>query len=101
MSIYDFGPPPGDPELKYRQCKLEKGSKMLVTWIPEPYAVVGEYLKLRNDEYEWVDGWKVVEVTGEAVERTVFTLMRQHAHYVLIVTGKQVTSIFEPFSSLH
>ena len=39
------------------QCKLKKGDTYQVSWIPEKYAKVGKYLKLKDD-----DGWEVIEV---------------------------------------
>jgi hypothetical protein len=53
-------------ELFYRQCRLQKKSGTAVceqvSYIPEPYCVVGKTLKLRNEEGDWDDGWVVVSV---------------------------------------
>lgn len=50
--------------LHYRQCHLKKkdGNATLeqVSWIPEPFCVVGKVLKLKDDHGNWDDGWKVV-----------------------------------------
>lgn len=43
--------------MNHCQCKLKKGDVYTVVWIPEKYAKVGKYLKLKDD-----DGWEVVEV---------------------------------------
>lgn len=52
----------------YRQCKLvrREGESQIqqVSFIPEEYAIVGNFIKLRNADDEWVDGWKV-EYAGE------------------------------------
>lgn len=49
-----------------KQCILEKpapegGVRLMTTWIPERFAVVGRYLKLLEDGI-WEDGWKVVGI---------------------------------------
>jgi hypothetical protein len=48
----------------YRQCrlvkKIENGELQLVSWIPEPHAVTGRIVKLRDDDGAWDDGWVVV-----------------------------------------
>jgi hypothetical protein len=50
----------------YRQCRLVRkvasGEVHQTSWIPEPFAVVGQVLKLRQDT-EWVDGWTVTWVS--------------------------------------
>jgi hypothetical protein len=50
----------------YRQCLLRKGDLSQMTWLPEQFAEVGRYVKLRNrdpritdPEQEWSDGWRV------------------------------------------
>ena len=40
-----------------RQCKLKKGNTYQTSWIPDKFAKVGKYIKLKDD-----DGWEVVEV---------------------------------------
>jgi len=49
-----------------RQCEMERarpdGSRETTTsFIPEEFAQVGRYLKLKDND-QWVDGWKVVSV---------------------------------------
>jgi len=43
--------------MNHRQCKLQKGITFQYSWIPEKFAKVGNYVRLKDD-----DGWKVVEV---------------------------------------
>ncbi len=50
---------------QYRQCTLRKTISEIshltqVSYIPAEYAVVGKVLKLRNEDDEWIDGWKVI-----------------------------------------
>lgn len=49
---------------RYRQCDLRKktttGELRQVSYIPEQYASQGKFLKLKGDDGEWTDGWKVV-----------------------------------------
>jgi hypothetical protein len=44
----------------YKQCKLNKDSKYLVTWIPTKLAKVDKVLDIKRDE-NWLIGWKINE----------------------------------------
>jgi len=41
--------------VKYRLCHLQKGHVHTVSYIPQPYAVVGKILSLKKDP-----GWEVM-----------------------------------------
>lgn len=45
------------------QCRMVNGRRILVSWIPEPYAIKGKVLRLfdRNKK-EWEDNWVVMDV---------------------------------------
>ena len=60
-----------------KQCNLEKkiptGVLRQVSWIPENFAIVGRYVKLKEGDV-WEDGWKVASVgarrsSDEAIAR--------------------------------
>ena len=59
----------------YKQCtlvrQLENATQHTTSWIPECFAVVGDVLKLRNHEGEWVNGWKVVSASDAVDAKTV------------------------------
>lgn len=57
-------------EIYYRQCVLERGNTTTVSWIPEKYAETGKYLKLKNENGEWVDGWVVKSASTAKVEES-------------------------------
>ena len=69
----------------YCQCSLRKKSgKVVITttsWIPQCYANKGEFLMLKNEAGEWVDGWEVMNVSppmdAESVERNSRDYLRQ------------------------
>lgn len=49
-------------DTNYIQCSLVKDKKHHhMAWIPEKFAVVGKYIKIKNSDDTWDDGW---EVTG-------------------------------------
>lgn len=60
----------GKKEIYYRQCRLEKktdrGVCCQTSWLPEQYAVKGKYLKLKDDNGEWINGWLVVEASSSS-----------------------------------
>lgn len=41
-------------DANYRQCALQKGDSHHMAWIPEQFAVVGKFIKIKED-----DGWEV------------------------------------------
>ena len=43
--------------MNHYQCVLRKGDKHQISWIPEKYAKLGKFLKLKED-----DGWEVIGV---------------------------------------
>jgi len=78
----------------YRQCKLERpfvqgrreegtfvehrkdGSfEVLVSWISDKIAQIGNVVRLKDEEGNWSEGWRVVEAwerrKGERVEAAV------------------------------
>ena len=75
-------------KVNYRQCHLKKkdGTHVWeqVSWIPEPYCVVGKVLKLRDSDGNWDDGWKVVSAGSHVQsEQEVNTNSRQHLKHRL------------------
>jgi hypothetical protein len=46
----------------YRQCILRKGNATTTSWLPEPFAVLGKVLRLRDDAGTWDNGWVVAAV---------------------------------------
>ena len=54
----------------YRQCELKKQNATTISWIPERYAKLGKYLKLKNDDV-WEDGWLVNKVYNRKSETSV------------------------------
>jgi len=58
------------------QCELEKKTETgsvtkTVTWIPECYAKVGRYIKLKDNEGLWEDGWRVVCTGSKMIASTL------------------------------
>ena len=51
----------------YKQCTLKRGTQGDVRWIPEKFAVVGKYIKVKVDGVE-EDGWLVVEAGTNRVD---------------------------------
>jgi hypothetical protein len=56
----------------YCQCRLTKkiptGQLELVSFIPEKFAVVDRILKLKNEDGQWEDGWRVHNVGSRVGE---------------------------------
>lgn len=45
----------------YTQCKLRRGTSWTVSIIPDRYAVKGKFLKLKDADGNWEDGWEVID----------------------------------------
>lgn len=58
--------------IMFRQAKMERkienGTMIMVSWIPEKYAVLKKALKLKNSNGEWENDWIVKEVSQSRVE---------------------------------
>ena len=52
--------------MNYKQCTLRRGTVQQVAWIPSKFAVVGKFLRVRDE-----NGWQVTEVGGELDEKYV------------------------------
>lgn len=74
----------------YKQCRLEKkidgGSLIQVSFIPEQFAVKGKVLKLRENG-EWVNGWKVVGAGTNRYETSELPDFHQVSKAHLRATG--------------
>ena len=45
--------------MKYQQCYLEKGNVSQTAYIPQKFAKIGMFLKIKRHS-EWENGWVVV-----------------------------------------
>jgi hypothetical protein len=57
------------------QCDLSKlvengGVSVTTSWLPERFAKVGRYVKLKRDDDSWEDGWQVVS-TGARMKESI------------------------------
>ena len=64
------------------QCTLQKKSEnnsitSQVSWLPEKYAVVGKFLKLKTNE-EWVDNWEVI---GKGAKKLTKDVIKEEQNY--------------------
>jgi hypothetical protein len=56
-------------ETNYIQCALMRENSHHMAWIPEKFAIIDKFIKIKNDDDTWTDGWKVVGV-GDKVVKT-------------------------------
>lgn len=56
----------------YRQCSIEKitprGILKKVSYLPEEFSILGQPIKLRDENKIWDNGWKVIEVSSTRVD---------------------------------
>jgi len=48
--------------MNYLQCEISKNTKKTVTWLPDKYAKKGSFIKIKTEEGDWINGWKVTSV---------------------------------------
>lgn len=46
-------------EINYVQCVLVNGASRQTAWIPQRFAVQDKFLKLKQEDDSWQDGWQV------------------------------------------
>lgn len=46
-------------EINYIQCALERNGSHHMAWIPEKFAILEKYVKIKQDDNSWQDGWQV------------------------------------------
>jgi len=47
----------------FRQCTMTKGTISQIAWIPEQFAVLDKYLRLKDE-----DGWQVKSVFANRID---------------------------------
>jgi hypothetical protein len=61
--------------LKYRQCHMTRpegaATEHYTAWLPDRFAVLGEVLKLRGENGNWSDHWRVTFVSREALSEEI------------------------------
>lgn len=55
-------------------CKLQKGDRSQVAYIPKRFAVLGKYVNLAEDG----DGWRVIEIYHSKPAKEVHERERDH-----------------------
>ena len=63
-------------KLTHTQCTLKKGSTFQIAWIPNRHAVMGKYLKLRED-----NGWEVIRIGSTAPSSKVLIMRDIYRHH--------------------
>ena len=66
-----------------KQCTLVRVTKggfaSTVSWLPEQFVKIGNYVMLKNEEGEWVDGWKII--THSTEKRSYDDINKQSQEY--------------------
>lgn len=68
---------------RFYQCTLNKQyaanvNWLMVSWLPEKFAVKGTTLKLRMTDGQWLDGWVVTRVGAMMLKSDVDLLSRDY-----------------------
>jgi len=68
--------------IHYKQCKLKKGPFCTTSWVPEEFAEVGKYVRLKKEDSlgvkKWDNGWLVTEVSSRTKEEAVMVRSENH-----------------------
>ena len=60
-----------------RQCTLVRGKVKKVSWIPEKFAILGSFVKLKENN-EWTNGWEVTLVGNRLEDSIVNTRSQEY-----------------------
>lgn len=69
-------------ETYYIQCALERKGYHHMAWIPERYAVLEKYIKIKQSDGSWEDGWQVKGVASETRKSTAEANAASQGHKV-------------------
>lgn len=58
------------------QCTLKKGDTTMHSWIPESFAVLNNYVKIRDRGGNWDDGWQITQC-GARLQNSMVELKSQ------------------------
>ena len=47
-------------DINYIQCALTRKNYNHMAWIPERFAKVGKFIKIKKQDDTWEDGWEVM-----------------------------------------
>jgi hypothetical protein len=50
-------------KVNYAQCALKKINSHHMAWIPTQFANIGKFIKIKQDDGSWDDGWEVIGVS--------------------------------------
>jgi hypothetical protein len=67
------------PKEYYIQCEIVRGNSTRVIWANSDKAIVGNLVKVEEDDGSWSEGWFVKSVYGEAKPRAE-VIHQSHAH---------------------
>lgn len=63
------------------QCKLRRvNGDIDHSWIPQKFAKKGKFLKLKNENGEWENGWEVIETWGVKASADVLARTDDYKH---------------------
>jgi hypothetical protein len=78
--------------MKYYQCLLckniDKETIMVIGWIPEKYAKLGKFLRIKDDDDLWNNGWTVKEVYNSQDAEFVFSHERDFVKFLEVLNEK-------------
>ena len=66
----------------YRQCELSRAGIYCILWIPEKFTKLNTYIKLKQEDDSWQDGWFVGKVYDIRIEeKEVRERERDYLHH--------------------
>ncbi len=66
-----------EPDIWYKQCWLKRDNIETTSWIPEKFAIVGNYIKLKDKDV-WTDGWLVMSSVHRITSKRAIAQSRLH-----------------------
>jgi len=63
-----------------RQCMFRKGLTRHTAWIPDKFAVLGKFVKIKKDNV-WEDGWEIIAIYAKMTAKECGLSSQEYKHH--------------------
>ena len=71
----------------FKQCLLQKGNGFQHAWIPEKFAKLNQFVKLKQKDKTWDDGWQIINI-GSRLPYEIIEVQKDEYRHHRKVTDK-------------
>ncbi len=63
------------------QCEIQKGRCLQIAWIPDKFAKKNTFIKIKDSEEGWSDGWKINRVGQKISYKVILESEMNYKHH--------------------